>query len=585
MSRQRFVTHPLVLRQVTVLRTERVTPTLLRVTLGGPELRAFKRNGLELPPFSTPTFDDHIKLIFAADGNVESVLPTQNEHGIDWNFSENLITRDYTPRRFDEKTGELELEFVMHGSGPAATWASTAQKGDTLWFVGPKSSAVLPEDTGHIILLGDETALPAIARYLDERPSPAPVTGAIIIPNEESKIDLRLTEQDSIQWITGSSQNPQLLDETIRALPIQQDAATYIFAAGESRALLPVRRYLSRELGFTKGQLNITGYWHAEQDKAETQAEPLPELPTSPLPWLATRAALEVGLIQALASEKKTLTELSAELALAEEGVNTLTATLTEYRILAKENNHFALGEAGQLLLDDEHEIEHFLGYHADQILALLHLPQQIRRDTETAWQDRNGNSLRAHALADRTIYEELMEQAEILQFVGQGLLETAPWTALPHIAVHGPGTLHVAPLLARQKRPVELSIVEEGVGLNSLKENWENLPHITPSFYDTWPSTTAGISALSSQAMTQQELAEHLIQARQHLTQLLLIVEEKTDQLIPQAADVDLIRYALTGQAQRDQALISSLANEAGFTTAQRTALGWGLAAYLLTS
>lgn len=587
MSRPRFVTHPLVLRQVKVLRTVYLTPRLLRVTLGGPELGAFERNGLHLPAFSTPTFDDHIKLIFAADGNTEAVLPTQHEHGIDWVFSEQLITRDYTPRRFDAATQELDLDFVVHGHGPASSWAQKAQPGDSLWFVGPKSSTLLPEQIGQIVLLGDETALPAIARYLEERPHPAPVTGIIITETPDARLDLPLTDADSIQWMTGAASSPETWDQAVRSLSIALDTHPYVFAAGESRALLPVRHYLTRELGLSKQQLNITGYWHTEHNTSgdsEPQVTSAPALPESPLAWLAIRAALSIGLIQALAIEPRSTDDLTQELEVSPTGLLALVQALTESNILTYETGQVSLGDAGQLLLDDEHTIEHFVGYHADQLLSMLHLPQQLRSGAPSAWALAQGASLRARALTDPLVYEELLERAEVLEFVGQGALSPSAWEGCNEVLVHGPGAVSVAKIFEKNKLPISLTVIEQGAALSLLQEHWEQEKiSLETDFHATWHPAPVGISALSSHAMTNDELTEHLKLSSTYVPRLVMFVEERTDQLIPRATEHDLLRFCMIGQSQRNETVIRRLAQEAGFSQVERQALGWGLAAYTL--
>lgn len=584
MSNQGIVTHPLILRQVQVLRREHLTPRLLRITLGGPELGAFERDGLSLPAFTCPAFDDHIKLIFAADGDVQSVLPVQNEQGIDWVFSENLITRDYTPRRFDPLRGELDLEFVLHGQGPAAHWAQQAQIGDALWFVGPKSSTLLPQQTGQMVLLGDETALPAIARFLEERPLSVPLLATIIIEKEEARLPLPTLETDRLQWVLGSATDPELWEETVRSLDLRIEAEPYIFVAGEARTLLPVRRYLSRELGLKKHQLNITGYWHTRPETDAT-GKPLPapqELPESPLAWFALRAALEVGLIQALASGPRPLQDLTHQLGLDAKGLLSLLETLADRNILILGEEDIALGEAGQTLLDDDRAAETFIGPQADQLLSMLQLGRQLTGNPATSWELTQGSSLRRQALTQPEVYQLLLERAEVLDFVGQAALEGSLWEDYDRVLVHGPAAVRVAQLFERQQIKPTLTLLEEGLGLELLKKEWaQERLSLAVDFQEAWSQAPVGISALTSYAMTDLELADHLRQAARYLPRLLVFVEEGTDQLIPRRAERDLLRYCLIGQSQRPEARVRQLALEAGFSHIKRQALGWGLAAY----
>ena len=97
MAQHDLIVHPLVLRSVRVAAVTDLSPRMRRVTLTGEELGAFTRDGIPLPAFASPGFDDHVKLIFAADGDLAAALPVQLPHGIEWGASESRQGRDYTP--------------------------------------------------------------------------------------------------------------------------------------------------------------------------------------------------------------------------------------------------------------------------------------------------------------------------------------------------------------------------------------------------------------------------------------------------------------------------------------------------------
>ena len=136
------VRHELKRRSLTVARVERLPPNMVRVALGGEELHGFTSLG----------FDDHIKVFF----------PAGQAGG---------AARDFTPRRHDPAAGELWIDFFLHAGGPAAAWASQAAAGQTLQIGGPKGSAIIdPDGIDTHVLIGDESALPAIGRRLEELP-------------------------------------------------------------------------------------------------------------------------------------------------------------------------------------------------------------------------------------------------------------------------------------------------------------------------------------------------------------------------------------------------------------------------------
>ena len=115
----RRLRHDVVLRTLVVLRVEQLSPHMRRVTLGGPGLRGFHS--------AAP--DDHVKLFFPNhDG--ELVLPTLGPNGAEFPAGrEPSPMRDYTPRRHDAARGELLIDFVLHGDGPASNWATQAAPG------------------------------------------------------------------------------------------------------------------------------------------------------------------------------------------------------------------------------------------------------------------------------------------------------------------------------------------------------------------------------------------------------------------------------------------------------------------------
>jgi len=146
------VSHEIKRRKLEVLRVTDITPRMRRITLHGPQLAGFISLGT----------DDHVKLFFATTPEENAVLETFAPGSGDEGPRPSM--RDYTPRRYDEASGELDIDFVLHGDGPAATWAAQAQPGQFLHIAGPRGSMIVPDIFDSYLLIGDETALPAIAR-------------------------------------------------------------------------------------------------------------------------------------------------------------------------------------------------------------------------------------------------------------------------------------------------------------------------------------------------------------------------------------------------------------------------------------
>lgn len=153
------VRHELKIRNLVVRETQRLTPHMIRITLGGEELETFH----------SPSPDDHVKIFLPTPAGAE------------------IVRRDYTPRSYDTKRQELVINFVIHDGGPAAEWALGAERGDPLTVAGPRGSKMIAGDIRNWLLIGDETALPAIGRRIEEVPMGVSVTTIVTVPSPEDR--------------------------------------------------------------------------------------------------------------------------------------------------------------------------------------------------------------------------------------------------------------------------------------------------------------------------------------------------------------------------------------------------------------
>lgn len=235
------VRHELRRRTLTVLRVQQPAEQMARVILGGPELTGFTSLG----------FDDHVKVFFPVTGPAA------------WQ-DDAWVMRDFTPRRYDARVGELWIDFYLHEAGPAAAWAAQASAGQRLVVAGPKGSAVIEiEGIDHHVLIGDETALPAIHRRLDELPRGARALAVVEIeqgsvwpaPVSQAEVDVR--------WVPRDGHNGPPAHEllaALRNLPLPPERC-FCWVAGESNAARAIRRYLVEERGIGKRWVKAAGYW------------------------------------------------------------------------------------------------------------------------------------------------------------------------------------------------------------------------------------------------------------------------------------------------------------------------------------
>ncbi|QEU96290.1 siderophore-interacting protein [Streptomyces kanamyceticus] len=611
MAAQRaYTTHPLVLRRVTVRRVHEVSPRMRRVVLGGEELGAFTRDGIHHPAFAAPGFDDHVKLILAADGDVRAALPAQLPHGVEWTPAEHRLTRDYTPRRVDHEEGELDLDFVLHGEGPhgdgphgdgphgqgpAEAWAASAREGDELWFVGPKSSLRLPEHLDWVFLIGDETALPAIGRFLDERPLPhtVPVHVLVTVSDDSARQELALRDDDSITWVVAEPGDAAALDAAVRALPVPTGEG-YAWAAAESRALLPVRRHLQRERKLPKDRLNITGYWHREESAtadvkgatdvgvgavAEGAADG--RIP-SPLPWLVTRAALQLGVVDAVADAPGLSPDaLASRVGVSEPGIGVLLPLLAAYNVVVgfDDESGLRLGPAGEELLDD-HEREEYTGHDAELLLALAHLAPALREGT-SPWRLAQGTPLYDTVTHDAERYGELVEESEQLVFLLDGLTADPLWEDVGTCLLTGPGSASVVAALddAGRRPRLRLRVAEDDTPAAVLRGSVSS-----PERIDWTPGPAdVAVAAKALAYRTDDEAALLLTRLATWTHTTVLVEASRPDGLSPHAAEAALRAYASTGSALRDSAAIAALAKRSGWLVDRTIALGWGTEATVL--
>lgn len=221
------VHHEIKRRELKVLHVERVSPHFLRITLGGEALS----------DFNSPAFDDHIKIILP-DG------------------AEGHLMREYTPRRYDNQRCELVLDFALHGEGPAAAWAEQAAVGQSLAVAGPRGSFLVPVDFDWHVLVGDETALPAVSRRLEELPSGTRVIVRLAVSDPADRLLPVSAATVDLQWLDS----PDALIEAARALTLPEGEG-YVWCATEGSVAAALREVFVAEKGHNAKAIRSASYW------------------------------------------------------------------------------------------------------------------------------------------------------------------------------------------------------------------------------------------------------------------------------------------------------------------------------------
>ncbi|PJJ62369.1 siderophore-interacting protein [Compostimonas suwonensis] len=173
------------------------------------------------------------------------------------------VVRYYTIRSWRADAGELDIDFVLHGHGPASGWAQRAVPGDIIGIDAPRGHYDPPAEAQWIGLAGDATALPAIARVLDERaPGGPPVHVVVAVESEADRLDLSLRPGDSLDWLRPGDD----LAGAAKALA-SRDQPGYLWFSGEAADMRTVRSYVRRELRQPTRQWMTMAYWRRDSGR------------------------------------------------------------------------------------------------------------------------------------------------------------------------------------------------------------------------------------------------------------------------------------------------------------------------------
>ncbi|HWK76666.1 siderophore-interacting protein [Microbacterium sp.] len=296
---------PYVLARAEVRAVERVSPNFVRVTFGGGELDEFGTPG--------DVYDARIKLVFPP---ASGILPDIDRDNDDWwgaylavPEDERGSMRTYSIRtlKATDAGTEVVVDFVLHLApgltGPASLWASRAAVGDELWIVGPRRGRedrsgieYAPGEASSVVLVGDETAAPAIARILEDAPRDMRGIAFIEVPVASDVLSIDAPAGVEVHWLPrgdaahGLRVIPTVLDylgdtghreitvqdaegeDLVWETPIYSGSGEslgatvahvdrYFWIAGESGVVTTLRRHLVKDLGIDRAQVAFMGYW------------------------------------------------------------------------------------------------------------------------------------------------------------------------------------------------------------------------------------------------------------------------------------------------------------------------------------
>ena len=279
-----------------------------RITLS-PSLTRLVFGGSDVAQMRTLAPDQRVKLLFPNANGEASNLP---KHG-DWRAALRDMSpeqapamRSYTIRDLRPEAAELDIDFVLHGdTGPASRWAMQANIGDRLQINAPNAAFdddpggyewQLPQGVRKVLLIGDETALPAIAGILEQlalHPDTPQVQAFIEVPEESDCQPLLCGPNTKVHWLPRASLGTEHGDGMLLAArelaslpPIRVQTADhaeledpdldsqrlwdrasakqnefYAWVAGESAAVMAIRRFFVNDCGLDRKGLTLMGYW------------------------------------------------------------------------------------------------------------------------------------------------------------------------------------------------------------------------------------------------------------------------------------------------------------------------------------
>jgi len=298
---------PFLITTVSVSAARRISPSFVRIELAAPELQDLGGDG--------PFYDQRIKLIFPGEaGALPAIDPDADNWYTSWLAlpeAERGTMRTYSIRdlRGDGADRRLVIDFVLHltpgAAGPASAWASQARPGDRLVVIGPRRGTIAagiefePGDAERLLLCGDETAMPAIARILGDLPARARGTVLLEVPDAGDVTEFDRPDGVEVVWLPrdGGTVGTRLIPTAIAHLSGRADGEVeasrerpdtgdeiwetpgysgagepldstapgipglYAWVAGESGVVTTIRRHLVRELGCDRKQVAFMGYW------------------------------------------------------------------------------------------------------------------------------------------------------------------------------------------------------------------------------------------------------------------------------------------------------------------------------------
>jgi NADPH-dependent ferric siderophore reductase len=238
-------------RPVEVIRTDRLSGRLARVTLSGPALEGLV---VEQPAAS-------VRVLLPAPHETELTMPEWTGNAFLLPDGRRPVIRTLTPRHLDAEKLQLDVDVVLHDGGAASEWAQAAGPGDPAAVSGPARGYSVDPDAPGFFLAGDETAIPAISQLLERLPAGKPVRVEIEVADPRARMVWPERSDVAVNWLDlpqGAPPGAALVAAAGRA---DLDPETRVWVAGEAASVQRIRRLLFEERGLLRSRVTVRGYW------------------------------------------------------------------------------------------------------------------------------------------------------------------------------------------------------------------------------------------------------------------------------------------------------------------------------------
>ncbi|MEI5519680.1 siderophore-interacting protein [Streptomyces brasiliscabiei] len=604
---RRLTVRPPTLREVEVVRTVDITPGMRRITLSGEQLRAFTTaDGFARPAFESPGFDDDLAFYFPYPGQRDPVLPVQGEAKLTVPKGPRPLSRAYTVRRWDPEAGELDVDFVKHGVGAGTTWAHRTRPGDRIHLSGPSTSKAFPTGADWLLVAGDDTALPAIGRLLDELPPDARAQVFIEIAEEAHRQELREPPGVDVTWLVrpgAATGTVSPLTEAVRGARWWSGQA-FVWLAGEHTAVRDIRRHLVEDRGVPKEDIDFAGYWRrsAVVALASDGAVPDPERTVTPFQKLhdltglvapiAIRTAVELGVPDLLSRGVAGVTELAAKVGADERALGKLLRYLHALDVVTEtEQGHYALTPVGDVLtLEFIADRLHSAGVVGREMLGIHGLTESVRTG-RPAYASVTGQAF-ADVRAEQDYEDRHLERlAKFQPALAEPIATSGLLDGVEHLVIHSGGAGAHAREYVAAYESLRVTICALPAQADWLRRD---LPATIPdeqqrtrvgvleqSVFEPGPAADAVLISRAFKTLPDADAAHALRRAAENLVPggRVLLIEEVIDTDEPDEHDgeEDLIGLVCHGSGLRTAAELDAVIARAGLTRAAARTVGLG--------